>query len=287
MNKKIAWVTDSTASFSKEEQDWLKENHVYVIPLTVIFGDHLYREGIEISTEEFYEKMSTSSISPSTSQPTLGEFIDLYTQLKESYDEAVVIHVSGKLSGTYSTSVQAAEMVGFPIHSVDSWIGSFPLKRMVISAIELYKQGVEIPEIIDYLVKLREKCKLVLLPSSLEQLKKSGRVSNFGSFVGTLLQIKPILAFKDGKVNMIEKVRSYNKAETTLLAKFHESYENGILHDIAVLYTGEVSVTERVASKLKEKYQELRVELVPLIPVAGVHTGIGTVGIAWIEKLDK
>ncbi|MFC4322315.1 DegV family protein [Litchfieldia salsa] len=284
MTKKIAWVTDSTATFTKDEQQWLTDNHVYVIPLTVIFGEEQFREGIEITTEEFYKKMSESNVSPSTSQPTLGDFIELYTHLKEHYDEAVAIHVSGELSGTYSTSVQAADMVGFPIHSFDSWIGSFPLKMIVKTGIELYKRGIDIPDILIHLTNLRDKCKLMLLPASLEQLRKSGRVSNFGSFIGNLLQIKPILSFKEGKVHMIEKVRSYSKAENTIIDKFHQSFETGILEEVAVLYAGEKSVADKVVQRMKDKYQELKIEIVPLIPVAGVHTGIGTVGLAWIEK---
>lgn len=284
MSKKIAWVTDSTASFTEDEASWLKENHVFVVPLSVIFGEETYKEGIEISTNQFYEKMSTSGVSPSTSQPTLGDFINLYDELKKEYDAAIVVHVSGKLSGTYSTSVQAASIVDFPIFSVDSWIGSFPLKFYVKAGIEMFHQGVEIPEIIDRLNILREKGRLMLLPASLEQLHKSGRVSNFGSIVGNLLQIKPILAFKEGKVNIVDKVRSFKKAESNLISRFHESYENGIFQNISVLYAGELEAAQKVKEKLEEAYKELKVELMPLIPVAGVHTGVGTIGISWVEK---
>lgn len=284
MAKKIAWVTDSTASFTSDEKLWLEENDVYVVPLTVIFGEHTYREGIDITTEEFYKKMKTSSQSPKTSQPSLGDFINLYEKLKLSYDEAIVIHVSSKLSGTYSTSIQAASVVGFRIHSVDSWVGSFPLKFLVQTGIKLYKNGYSPVQLVHELNRLKEKCRLLILPSNLDQLRKSGRVSNFGSMLGNLLQIKPILGFNEGEVNIIQKVRTIKKAEISLLSHFQNSFEAGVHNRIALLYAGDYNATRRLLDKIKHSYADLKVEIIPLIPVAGVHTGVGTLGLAWIEE---
>ncbi|UII55355.1 DegV family protein [Cytobacillus spongiae] len=287
MSKKIAWVTDSTASFNQTEQQWLKDNHIYVVPLSVRFGDEVYKEGIEISIEEFYEKMRTSEESPNSSQPSLGDFINLYHMLKESYDEAIVIHCSSALSGTYSTSTQAASMVDFPVHSVDSWIGAFPLKFIVQEGVRLYQDGHSPSEVVTALLSLREKCQLLLIPASLEQLRKGGRVSNFGSILGNLLQIKPILGFKEGKVNIIEKVRTMKKAESTILARLAEAYEKGIHERVGIMYAGEQEQAHKLSERIREAYSHLKIEILPLIPVAGVHTGFGTIGLSWIEKDKK
>ena len=284
MAKKIAWVTDSTASFSEKDQTWLQDNHIYVVPLSFTFGNATFKEGVDITTEEFYEMMSNSDIPPTSSQPALGDFIDLYTQLKESYDEAIIIHVSSELSGTYSTSTQAAEIVGFPVHPVDSWIGSFPLKFIVEEGITLYNEGRKPSEIVKELLSLREKCRLILIPANLDQLRKSGRVSNFGSILGNLLQIKPILAFKEGKVNIVEKIRTMRKAEQAVIDRLHEAYKQGIYDRIGIMHAGEKEMVEGILAKITAEYESLKIEVLPLIPVAGVHTGVGTIALSYIIK---
>lgn len=284
MAKKIAWVTDSTASFSEKDHSWLKDNHIYVVPLSFTFGNATFKEGVDITTEEFYEMMSNSNVPPTSSQPALGDFIDLYTQLKENYDEAIIIHVSSELSGTYSTSTQAAEIVGFPVHPVDSWIGSFPLKFLIEEGITLYQKGRKPSEIVKDLLSLREKCRLILIPANLDQLRKSGRVSNFGSILGNLLQIKPLLAFKDGKVNIVEKIRTMRKAEQALIDRLRDAYNQGIYDRIGIMHAGEKEIAEGVLAKIATEFESLKIEVLPLIPVAGVHTGVGTIALSYIMK---
>lgn len=284
MAKKIAWVTDSTASFSEKDQTWLQDNHIYVVPLSFTFGNATFKEGVDITTEEFYEMMSNSAFPPTSSQPALGDFINLYTQLKENYDEAIIIHVSSELSGTYSTSTQAAEIVGFPVHPVDSWIGSFPLKFLIEEGITLYHEGRKPSEIVKELLSLREQCRLILIPANLDQLRKSGRVSNFGSILGNLLQIKPLLAFKEGKVNIVEKIRTMRKAEQALIDRLRDAYNQGIYDRIGIMHAGEKEIVEGLLEKIKAEYDSLKIEVLPLIPVAGVHTGVGTIALSYIMK---
>lgn len=284
MAKKIAWVTDSTASFSEKDQAWLQDNHIYVVPLSFTFGNATFKEGVDITTEEFYEMMSNSAFPPTSSQPALGDFINLYTQLKENYDEAIIIHVSSELSGTYSTSTQAAEIVGFPVHPVDSWIGSFPLKFLIEEGITLYHEGRKPSEIVKELLSLREQCRLILIPANLDQLRKSGRVSNFGSILGNLLQIKPLLAFKEGKVNIVEKIRTMRKAEQALIDRLRDAYNQGIYDRIGIMHAGEKEIVEGLLEKIKAEYDSLKIEVLPLIPVAGVHTGVGTIALSYIMK---
>jgi DegV family protein with EDD domain len=286
MAKKIAWVTDSTASFSEKDQSWLQDNHIYVVPLSFTFGNATFKEGVDITTEEFYEMMSNSDVPPTSSQPALGDFIDLYTQLKENYDEAIIIHVSSELSGTYSTSTQAAEIVGFPVHPVDSWIGSFPLKFLIEEGITLYQEGRKPSDIVKELLSLREKCRLILIPANLDQLRKSGRVSNFGSILGNLLQIKPLLAFKEGKVNIVEKIRTMRKAEQAIIDRLREAYNQGIYDRIGIMHAGEKEIVEGVLAKIATEFESLKIEVLPLIPVAGVHTGVGTIALSYIMKKD-
>lgn len=285
LKKNLAWVTDSTASFSAEDKEWLKEKNIYVVPLSVSFGEETFKEEVDITIEEFYNKMKDFDGEVRTSQPALGDFINLYEQLKEEYDEIIAIHASSKLSGTYSSSVQAANIVGIPIIAIDSWCGSFPLKYIIIEGIHLYEQGCSTSEIVDKINKLREKINLMILPSNLDQLRKSGRVSNFGSILGNLLQIKPILAFSEGSVNITDKVRTSKKAEDLLINKFSDSVNSkGVQSNIAILYAGEIKKAQEFKDKLLSKFPKSSIELLPLIPVAGVHTGVGTIALSWVSK---
>ena len=285
LKKKLAWVTDSTASFSAEEKEWLQEKNVYVAPLSVSFNEETFKEEVDITIDEFYNKMKDFKGDIRTSQPSLGDFVNLYEKLKEGYEEVIAIHASSKLSGTYSSSVQAANIVGIKIHSIDSWSGSFPLKYLIKESIHLYEQGLSIPEIMSEANKMRENLNLIVLPSNLDQLRKSGRVSNFGSILGNLLQIKPILTFSEGTVHITDKVRTAKKAEDTIIRKFTENVmDKGVHSEVAILYAGEIDKAHSFKNKLSNSFPDLTISLLPLIPVAGVHTGVGTIALSWINK---
>jgi DegV family protein with EDD domain len=115
-------------------------------------------------------------------------------------------------------------------------------------------------------------------------LRKSGRVSNFGSILGNLLQIKPLLAFKEGKVNIVEKIRTMRKAEQALIDHLRDSYNQGIYDRIGIMHAGEKEIVEGILAKIAAEYESMKIEVLPLIPVAGVHTGVGTIALSYIMK---
>ena len=139
MNKpKIAWITDTTASLSKE---FINKHNIHVIPLHVVINDIFYRETIDITQEDFYDRMKNEPGKFQTSQPNVGEIVELYERLKADYDFGIAIHASSTLTGTYQTSVMAAEMAGFKLFAIDSQTGSYPLSYLVKKGIELVEQG--------------------------------------------------------------------------------------------------------------------------------------------------
>ena len=115
--KKIAWIVDTTATL---EEDFVKENDINVVSLNIMFGEENFKENVEITADEFYQRMRTDKQMPTTSQPALGDFVNLYENLKEEYEFGIAIHASSVLSGTYSSSVQAAEMAGFKLLATSS-----------------------------------------------------------------------------------------------------------------------------------------------------------------------
>ncbi|HLO12088.1 MAG TPA: DegV family protein, partial [Pseudoneobacillus sp.] len=223
MNKaKIAWITDTTASLSKE---FIEQHHIHVIPLHVVINDEFYKETVEITEEEFYERMKNEEGKFQSSQPSISDFVELYSKLKEEYDFGVAIHASSLLTGTYQSSVMAAEMEDFKLYALDSQTGSYPLSFLIKRGIELAEQGLEISEIISQLNGLLDQTRLYLVPSNLDQLHKSGRVSGSQKILASLFNIKPILSIEEGAAKIKDKVRTEKKVIAWLVNKLKEDLE--------------------------------------------------------------
>lgn len=201
-------ITDSTSDITPKEA---YELGISIAPLKVIFGETEYRDNIDITNEEFYEKLAASKDLPTTTQPAVSDYISLYESAKE--DEIVVITISSKLSGTMQSATIAAESVpGKKIYIVDSETATLSLNILVRRAIQLRDQGLSGIEIA---VKLDEEKKdIVLLASvdTLSYLQKGGRVSKTAAIAGGLLGIKPIITIKDGAIEVIGKERGNAKA---------------------------------------------------------------------------
>jgi len=171
--RKIAWVTDSTSTL---DPLFAEQNHVYIVPLRIVFGEECYRETEDISSELFYEKLD-GALRASSSQPPIGEFIELYESLKGQYDEIITIHCSTALSGTLHTSMQAAEIAGVTVTAIDSRAGAYPLREMILQGLEWQKQGRTAAEIKLHIEKMIDNMSFYLIPASLQHLHRSGRVS--------------------------------------------------------------------------------------------------------------
>lgn len=137
--KKIAWITDSTCYVDPE---YAKQHHIFIIPMSISFEEDIYKDGIDISEVEFYQKLAAAVNLPKTSQPAIGELVALYEELKKDYDLGIAIHLSSALSGTAHTSKQAADIAGFPLELVDSKLISVPMKYMIEKGQEMIRADV-------------------------------------------------------------------------------------------------------------------------------------------------
>lgn len=282
MNKpKIAWITDTTASLSKE---FIEKNHIHVIPLHVVINDKFYKETIDITEEDFYNRMKNEDGKFQSSQPNIGDIVDLYEKLKEEYDFGVAIHASSTLTGTYQTSVMAAEMAGFKLFAIDSHTGSYPLSFLVKRGIELVEQGLEIGEVVDQLNNLREHTRLFLVPSNLDQLHKSGRVSGSQKILASLFNIKPILSIEDGAAKIKDKVRTEKKAHAWLVNNLKEDLETKTVQKVAIVHANDQEKANGLEKIINETFPTIETEKLMLITVAGVHTGVGTLGLSWVNE---
>lgn len=276
---KIAWITDSTATLS---QEFMKQHDIYMIPLYINFGEESYRENIDITAEDFYEKLSQSKELPKTSQPSIGEFIKLYERLNEEYTHAIAIHASSALTGTYQGSISASQTTDIHVEVIDSKIGSFALGQMIEKGIELEENGLDYDKIVEVLRELPEKGRLYMSPGSLEQLYKGGRVSLAQTFLSNLINLKLIIKFDDGKAILHEKIRSDKKVKRRLFEIFDA--ESHLVNKASVIHGNVIDLANRWKEELEQLYPHIEFTTTMFSPVPGVHTGQGTIGISWINE---
>ncbi len=274
----IAWVTDSTAML---DADFAREHDVYVVPLCLIAGDEVYRENVDITSEQFYEKMREHE-KVSSSQPPIGEFIRLYESLKGHYDDIIVIHCSSELSGTYHSSLQAAEIAETPIIGIDSKIGAFPLREMILQGILYYREGMSALEIRDRIQGMINDMSFYMIPASLSQLHRSGRVSGTQLVISNLLSIHLLLRFQEGKVIVEDKIRTMKKARLKLLDVLKKDMEH--VRDICIMHANNMEGAFKLKEEILHMAPLLRIEIASFIPVAGIHAGEGTLALAWIKN---
>ncbi|CQR48555.1 DegV domain-containing protein [Paraliobacillus sp. PM-2] len=278
--KKIAWITDSTCGLS---QEFIKQNNIHVLPMIVNINGISYREDVDITKEEVYELLKIHGEGAKTSQPNFGEFVTLYEELKEEYDLGIAIHASSALTGTYQSSISAGEMAGFPVEVIDSKIGSYALGKMISNGIELQKNGKTYEEIVQILRTYPEQTEMYLLPESLEQLKRSGRVSTTQAAFANLLSINLLLKFEDGKVVVQEKIRSKRKAARKIFQIVEKAITDHHVKEVCILHAGVKEKAEHWKSELEKIHHSIQFKIETLVPVAGVHTGFGTMSVSWLK----
>lgn len=280
---KIAVLTDSTAYLSKE----LREKHnIYMIPLSVVFGHDVFREEIDLTTEQFYQKVRNSESLPTTSQPAIGEFEELFANLKEDGYEAVIsIHLSKKISGTYQAAVSAGKMIeGIEVYAFDSEISTMPQGIYAMEAAIMAKQNKTPDEIIAHLEELKQTSRAYFMVDDLSHLQRGGRLSGAQAIVGSLLKIKPILHFVDGEIEPFEKIRTRKKALERINNMLQDDIrEKGVTRVIFIHANDEKSALQ-MEKQFNEQYPTIETMISYFGPVIGTHLGEGALGIAWYTE---
>ncbi|WP_301724554.1 DegV family protein [Planococcus shixiaomingii] len=277
---KIAWITDTAAQL---DEAFIQQHDVYVLPLSVVFPDGVYRESIDLTQEQFYDKLRAAKVSPKTSQPAIGEMVSLYEKLQsEGYDLAIALHLSSGLSGTFESAQAAAKMTDFNVYPIDSKIGSFPMVKMIEAGTELFSKGKRVEEVVATINEMATKSYLSFIPSSLNQLHKSGRVSGTQAFLSNVLNIKLVITFEDGKTVMKEKVRSNKRARNSVVSALRTAMAAGTVAEVAVNHCNNAADAEIWKNELVQEFPELKVQVVQLSVCVGVHAGEGTTGLSWV-----
>lgn len=280
---KIAWITDSAALLP---QTFIEQHNIHVLPLNIVFEDATYRDNVDISLEQFYEKLKTSSVHPKSSQPNLGEHMALYHELKkQGYDCAIAIHVSSAQSGTFASATLAAEDAGFKTYPFDSKIGSYPMQKMIEFGQKLAAEGKSPEEILTALHEFRTRAELSFIPASLSNLHKSGRVSGTAMFLSNLLNIKLVISYNDeGVCEVVEKVRSDKRAKQRILDQLDIAIAKSGVEEAVIIHCNNELGANSWKEELELKYPKIRFLTTELTAIVGIHAGEGTIGLTWIRN---
>lgn len=286
MNK-VVIVTDSTSNIPV---DLLNGHPVASVPLQVIWGNEILRDGIDIEAREFYERLTTEKVMPSTSQVTPEEFKNLYSRLIDEGYDILSLHISGKLSGTLDSAVQAKK--DFPderIQLVDSWSTSMAMGFQVLSAARMAASGATLSECKAVAEKARENTGVYFVLSTLEFLHRGGRIGGAQAFMGTMLNLKPILEIRDGRIEAVERVRTLSKAIDRLLdlVEAKITNETGPIRLCAVHANAPDEGNALLEKAVKRFPTSLVTDAVlsTVSPVLGTHAGPGALGLAYMHSM--
>lgn len=278
---RIHVVTDSGSDLSLEVQERLG---IHVVPLTVQFGSEIYKDGEEISAQQFFARLKTEVEMPSTCQPSPADFVAVYEKIAQPGDTIISVHLSSKMSGTYQSAVLASTMLdsGIKVKLVDSKSASMGLGLVAVTAAEGVQAGKDVDEILTDVQHTIDHLQVYFVVDTLEFLKKNGRIGAASALVGTMLSIKPILTVTDGVVAPFEKIRGKAKAikrVRELVIEFQQKYpEKRIRAALSHATTQEEAdqIAEALALTLPVEGDVLIGNIGPTI---GVHTGPGVVAL--------
>jgi DegV family protein with EDD domain len=280
---KIAIVTDSTSDIPK---DLLGENVITSIPLSVIFREATYLDdGIQITNEDFYKKLKTEENLPTTTQPTPKDFVEMYTSLLKEYDSILSIHISNKMSGTINSAELAKQqMPDADIKIFDSELVHMPLGFMVLAAAEMVKDGKSMDEIVEVLEELKSKIKILFVPSTLEYLKKGGRIGKAKGLIASLLEIKPILTINAGEVSQYKTTRRWNQAKIELINSMETMITEPDKLTVSIGDSDAVEDAREMEDRIEERFSPKKIIRVKIGAVVGTHLGPGGIGITFYEE---
>jgi DegV family protein with EDD domain len=276
--KPVKIVTDSVADIPPEI---VQELGITVIPVILRFGEETFRDGIDITTDQFYERLATSKVMPTTSVPSLDLFARTYARLAEATDEILVIMLSSKLSGIYNAARQSAELIesNCRIEVVDSGCAVMAQGFVVIRAAQAAQAGANLDETLAIVQRNLRRVDMQAAFDTLEYLKRGGRIGRAQAFMGSLLRVNPIITLRDGVVEPAGRTRSRAKAIDHLY-EFAASYKH--IEGLAVEGAACPEDVEQLVERLGTIYPEEKIIRTRTTPVIGAHTGPGLLLVAVI-----
>jgi DegV family protein with EDD domain len=277
---KVAIVTDSTAYIPAELQ---KRLNISVVALNVIWGEKSFEDGVTILPEDFYRRMASTQVIPTTSQPSILSMKNVFDGLLDQGHDVLGIFISSKLSGTVESALQAREIMQKGkdrIAIVDSLATTMAMGFPVLTAARAAEASENLAECLKVAEKAREQTFVMFVVETLEYLHRGGRIGGAQAMFGTMLNIKPILELKDGRIEAVEKVRTKRKALDRMLDLMEEKTAGHAPVRLATIHADSEAEALGLLETARKRFNPIESLCVPLSPAIGAHVGPGTISMA-------
>lgn len=278
---KVAIVTDSTGYIPKELID---QYNIPVAPLVVIWGEETLRDDIDIKPVEFYDRLKTAKVMPSTSQPPIPDFEKIFTQLHGEGYEILSVLISNHLSGTIASAEQAKKnLPDATIEIFDSKSTAMSMGFQVLAVARAAADGASLAECLAVAEKARQNSGIIFAVDTLEFLHRGGRIGGGSRYLGTALKLKPLLTIDDGKIEALERVRTKKKAQARLSDIVVERLAGKPNIRLATLHANAAEDANALLEKTCDRLEVVEKVYSEVSPVIGTHVGPGTVGLAYFH----
>jgi len=273
-------VTDSTCDIPAQ---LMQELGITVVPIYVVFGDKSYRDKLDISEDEFYEKLIHGPVHPTTSIPTPKDFADIYNKLAAETDEIISIHITSKESGTYNAAMLAKGLVTSKCHIevIDSLSMSMALGLLVAEAGQAAKAGASLEKVTELVRQAIPKIHLIFLVDTLKYVVRGGRLNKAHGILGSMLRVKPILTLREGDLSLVGISRTKTKAIERLYG-FAKGFNK--VKGVSVAYTTAHDEAKAFTDRLKMAFPDVPLYLTRVGSSLGTHAGPGGMGVAVRES---
>lgn len=281
---KIALVTDSTSSMPLE---LVEKYDIIVAPQILIWGEENFEDGVNITPSEFYTRIKKTTVMPTTTQVTVTKFQEIYQSLLAQDFQILTIVLSAKLSGTLNSALQARSMLpaDAPIEIIDSNSTAMALGFHILTVARAIKQGATFPECVALAQKAREHTGIFFAVDTLEFLHRGGRIGGATRFMGTMLNFKPILELRDGRVEPIERVRTRSKSLDRIVELAVEKIGSRTPVRLSALHANAAEDAKVVLKDAAARLNPIETVFSEVSPVVGVHAGPGVVGLVYMAGM--
>jgi DegV family protein with EDD domain len=270
----FAVVTDSTADLP---DDWRRRFDIEVVPLKVLFGNETFRDRVDITDDEFFRRLATSSKLPTTSAPSPGEFAEVYRMLARNYEGCISIHLGAQLSATAEAARVGAESIeGFPVNVIDSETVTMPIAFLCRVAAE----SASLAEATAAVQVRVPKCRVLALLDTLRYIEMGGRVSRAQAMIGTMLDLKPLLLVADREIKPVDRVRTRSRAIPRMIEYFRNELP---VERVAVMHAQAPEEAETIAAGLRKELPGQEITIGQIGCVLGTHTGPRALGLVYLK----
>ena len=278
----VAIVVDSTAYIP---EDLINKYNIHVIPLTLDWEGESLLDGVDITPEQFYKRLQSTSEIPTTSQPSAGALADFLKKVSEEVDSIVAILISDHLSGTLDSARSAVELLdNIQIEIVDSLSTSMGLGWIVLAAARAVEQGKSAEDVAQLARDLVSKSRMIFVVDTLEYLHKGGRIGGAQRLMGSMLSIKPLLHLEDGRIEPLASVRTKKKAVEQMLNVIEEEIKNKKTVRMATVNALAPEAAKELGEILQARFKPTVLLQTEISPAIGTHVGPGTIGVAYIVE---